>query len=548
MKKGLFRSVFAVLAIIFAISTILVGCNNDAQGEEQIFRLNLSSEPPSLDPGIAQDNTSFTVLNAIYSGLTRLDEKGEAVPSVAEDWEVSEDGKTYTFHLRDDVQWSNGETVKASDFEFAWKRVLDPNLNPPSPYAYQLYYIKNAQDYNEGKISDKDQVAVTATNDTTLVVELNSPTNYFPSLVAFFTYYPLNEAHVTENPDWAANADSMVTNGPFNITEWKHNDSITLSKNADYYAEDEIKLDKVKFTMVNEAGTQLSMYNTDQLDWAGRPSGDIPTDQIPSLKEDEDADLQIRGIASTYYYIFNQTAEPFTNEKIRRAFAMAIDRQQLIDKVTLANQQPAFGFVPPGIKGENEAFRTENPDTGFFAEDFEEAKQLLEAGMQEEGYEELPEVTLIYNQSENHKKIAEAITDMWRKNLGVEVGIESQEWGVFLTNRTNLNYQIARSGWGADYNDPMTFIDMWTSNSGNNDIGFKNDEYDSLVAKAYSTDDEAVRMEAMARAEEILVKDTMSIMPIYYYTGIWMHKDYVKNVWIDYSGNINFNRGYIEKD
>ncbi|MFD2672333.1 peptide ABC transporter substrate-binding protein [Marinicrinis sediminis] len=545
MKKGINKSVLIVLAVVLAMGAVLAGCGTDnASGDEQIFRLNLSSEPPALDPGIAQDSTSFTVINGIYEGLVRMNEDGEPVPAVAEDWEVSEDGKTYTFTLRDGVKWSNGDEVTAGDFEFAWKRALDPAV--ASVYAYQLYYLKNAQQYNEGEITDPSEVGVTAKDDKTLVVELNAPTPYFESLVGFFTYFPLNEKHVSATENWAADAETMVTNGPFLMDEWKKGDKIILKKNPDYREADDIQFEEVHMTMVGEESTELNMYQTGQLDWAGRPSA-IPQEQIPSLKKDEEANLQIKGIATTYYYIFNSKAEPFQNENIRRAFMMSVDRQKLVDKVTLGDQQPAFGFVPPGIKGEKEEFRTEYSDD-YFQENYDEAKQLLEQGMKEEGYATLPAITLTYNTSEGHKKLAEAIVDMWRQNLGVEVQLENQEWGVFLENRTNLNYQIARSGWGADYNDPMSFIDMWTTSSGNNDIGFSNPEYDQLVKEAYATDDNAARMEAMARAEEILIEETSSIMPIYYYTGIWAQKKYVKGVFIDYAGNIDFNRGYIEKE
>ncbi|CAM3432781.1 peptide ABC transporter substrate-binding protein [Marinicrinis lubricantis] len=553
MKKG----IFTLLAFILVMGTVLAGCgsnNNNgntgngeetSEGAEQVFRINLSSDPPSLDPGIAQDNTSFTVLRAIYEGLTRIDAEGNVVPAVAEKWDVSKDGLTYVFKLREDVKWSNGEPVKASDFEFAWKRALAPET--ASPYAYQLYYLKNGAEYNAGDIADADQVGVKATGDYELTVELNAPTPYFESLVSFFTYYPLNEKHVSENPNFAADAEKMVTNGAFNISEWSHGDKIVLTKNPDFFEADQVHLTKVQMSMVEDAITELSMYQTGELDWAGRPNGEIPTDQIPALKDDPEANLQIKGIASTYYYNFNNAEEPFDNVKIRKALSMAIDRQAIIDNVTKGDQLPAFGMVSPGIQGQNGEFREEYPDK-YFEENVEEAKKLLAEGLAEKGLDKLPTVNILYNTpGDGHKKIAEAIADMWRKNLGIEVELDSQEWGVFLQTRTSLNYQVSRAGWGADYNDPMTFIDMFTSTSGNNDIGFNNAEYDALVQEAYSTDDPQVRMDAMAKAEKILIEDNMAILPIYYYTGIWLQQDYVKNVVIDYSGNIDFTRGSIEK-
>ncbi|MNJ53213.1 Oligopeptide-binding protein OppA precursor [compost metagenome] len=283
------------------------------------------------------------------------------------------------------------------------------------------------------------------------------------------------------------------------------------------------------------------------MDRAGHPHGEIPTDQIPILEKDLKDELKIKGIASTYYYQFNTTEKPFDNFKIRKAFAMAIDRQILVDKVALGGQIPAFGFVPPGIKGINDEYRVENKDD-YFAENIEEAKKLLEEGMQEEGYTKLPDITLLYNSNDAHKKFALAVADMWKQNLGVDVQTQNQEWAVFLENRQNLNYQVARAGWSADYNDPMTFLDMWTSNSPHNDVGFKNEEYDKLIAEAKATEDNEKRNENFKKAEEIFVKETMAILPLYYYTNVGLEKPWLKGVSLDFSGAIDYTRAYITEE
>ncbi|MFD2612791.1 peptide ABC transporter substrate-binding protein [Paenibacillus gansuensis] len=544
MKK---KSLALGLAAVLMTGTVLAGCGTKGTGGsgEQVFRMNLHTEPPSLDLAQAQDNTSFTVLNAIYEGLTTKNEKAEVQPGVAKDWKISDDGLTYTMNLRDDAKWSNGDPVTAKDFEFAWKRILDPNLQPASPYAYQLYYLKNAEEYNSKKDGvTADQVGVKAQDDKTLVITLKAPTPYFLGLLSFFTYFPQHEKSVSANPAFAAEASTIIGNGAFTIADWKHNDSITLKKSDNYYAKDEVKLSEVKMAMVDDASTELSMYETGQLDYSGAPTGEIPLDQIPVLKESKKEEMRIDPIASSYYYVFNTTAEPFDNVNIRKAFAMSIDRQQIVDKVTLAGQLPAFAFVPPGIKGEKDEFRKEQ-ESNLFKEDNAEAKALLAKGMQEKGYSKLPEITLIHNTGAGHKKIATAIASMWKTNLGVDVKIEAQEWGVFLKNRTNLNYQVARAGWGADYNDPMTYIDLFTSNSGNNDTGWKNPEFDKLVNEAKASSDEKVRMTAMAKAEK-MITDDMIIMPIYYYTSVGLLKPNFKNITFDYKGDIDFTRGYVE--
>ena len=578
MSKGIKRSLLALFAIVLMMGTVLAACGTGSEGESttppaseestntegntdaaeepaaggkadnQVFRLNISAEPPSLDPAQAQDQTSFTVMVGLYEGLTRMNAAGEPEPAVAESWEPSADGKTWTFKLRQDAKWSNGDPVTAHDFEYSWKRTLDPNLDPPAPYAYQLYYLENAADYNTPDSGvTVDQVGVKALDDYTLEVKLANPTPYFLSLTSFFTYYPVHKATVEGNPAWATEAASFVGNGPFTLAEWTHNDSIKLAKNENYFNKDQINFTEVHMSMIAESQTELNLYNTGELDWTGGPNGEIPTEQIPVLKNDPEANLVIQGIASTYYMNFNNKKKPFDNVKVRKALAMAVNRQLLIDKITLGNQQPAYGFVSTGIKGLNDEFRKEIDDKQYFQEDLEAAKKLWAEGIAEANWDPATGFTITHNTGEGHRRIATALADMWKSAFGVEVKIEEQEWAVFLQNRTALNYDVARAGWGADYNDPMTFIDMFTSTSGNNDLGFNNAEYDQLVKDAYATQDNAKRMELMAKAEKILIGDNMALLPLYYYTRIWMNKPYVKDVVIDYSGNMDYTRGWIEQ-
>lgn len=511
--------------------------------------MNITAEPPSLDPAQMQDQVSSTVMTGLFEGLTKLDDKGAVIPAIADKWEISDGGKKYTFHIRKDAKWSNGDPVTAHDFEYSWKRTLDPALTPPAPYAYQLYYIKNAQNYNIEKgnpkhITDPNMVGVKAIDDNTLEVDLENPTPYFLSLTSFYTYYPVHKS-VKDNPAWASEAKTMISDGPFEMSSWKHNASIELVRNPYYYDKAQIKLDKVEFSMVKDANTELSMYQRGDLDWAGKPVGLIPTEQLAKFIADKNPELHVKGVASTYYYEFNNTKKPFDNVKVRKALAMAIDRKAIVEKVTKGGETPAYGFVPPGIHGVNGDYRSEVPDN-YFKEDIPEAKKLLAEGLAEEGMKSMPPVTLTFNEG-LHQQVAEAIADMWKTNLGFSVKTETQEWAVFLQNRTSLNYDIARAGWGADYNDPMTFIDLFTSTSGNNDTGFKDPQYDALVKEAYSTSDQKARVEAMSKAEKILIADDMVIMPIYYYTSDELIKPYVKNVLIDYKGDIDYTRAYIDK-
>lgn len=550
------KSLLVLLTLVLAFGTVLAACGSDnsndsSQGDgsstptEQVLRINLSAEPPTFDPAQAQDSQTNTVLKTMYEGLVRMDSEGKEIPGVAESWEISEDGLVYKFKLREDAKWSNGDAVTANDFVFAWKRVLDPATTPAPPYSYQLFYIKNAEKFNSGEITDFSQVGVVAEDEHTLTVTLENPTPYFLGLTSFYTYYPVHQS-VEGNDKWATNKDSMITNGAFTLTQWTTGQKIEVTKNEQYWDKDNIKLSKIDMSLTPSGATELSSYRSGELDYAGAPNGEIPTDQIPGVSKELPEEFHSTGIASTYYYMFNTTAEPFQNAKIRKAFAMALNRQSIVDKVTLGGQIPAYGFVPPGIKGESAQFREEVKDTEYFQENAEEAKKLLEEGMKEEGYTTLPKITLIYNSSEAHQKLAVAAANMWKTVLGVEVATQNQEWGVFLETRNNLNYQIARAGWSADYNDPMTFMDTWTTGNGNNDSGYANPEYDALIEKAAGEKDLAKRNEYFAQAEKILIQDDMVIAPLYYYTNVSLTKPYLKGVSLDFSGAIDFTRAYLE--
>ncbi|MFD1772949.1 peptide ABC transporter substrate-binding protein [Paenibacillus rhizophilus] len=566
MKKS--KSLLLLFALVLVIGTVLAGCgggNNaatntgntagntpaatdgSASGEklaaDQTLKINLSAEPPTFDPALAQDSQANTVLKTMYEGLTRMnDETGQAEPAIAEKWDISADGLVYTFHLRD-AKWSNGDPVVAGDFVRAWKRVLDPAAAEAAPYAYQLYYLKNAQDYYDKKITDFNQVGVKAVDDKTLEVTLKAPTPYFLGLLSFYTYYPVHKS-VEGNAKWATSKDTMVVDGPFTLTEWTTGQSLQVSKNDNYWDKDSIKLSKIDFSLVNSSATELQAYESGQLDYAGNPNGEIPTEQLPIVQQKYPDEFVRKGIASVYYYEFNVTEKPFSNVKIRKALAMTIDRQTLIDKVTLGGQLPAFGFVPPGIAGANGEYRTAIKDS-YFTEDDAQAKTLLEQGLKEEGLTKLPAFTLSYNTSEGHKKIALAIADMWKNALGIDVKLENQEWAVFIENRQHQNFQVARAGWTADYNDPMTFLDMWVTKGGNNDTGYANPAYDKLIADAKATDDMAVRQEKFAAAEKMIIQDDMILIPIYYYTNNTLMKTYLKGITHDFSGAVDLTHAYL---
>ncbi|MDT9719865.1 peptide ABC transporter substrate-binding protein [Paenibacillus sp. ClWae2A] len=561
------KSLLVLLTLILAFGTVLAACGSKNEGtgntdtgsasegnglaKDQILKINLSAEPPTLDPAQAKDSQTNTVLKFLYEGLVRIDADGKEQAGVAKDWKISEDGLKYVFNLNPDAKWSNGDAITAEDFVRSWERALKPET--ASPYAYQLYYIKGAEGYNLSKdetykgtkVTDFSQVGVKATDEHTLEVTLENPTPYFLGLTAFYTYYPVH-ASADTNDKFFTDYKNMIVNGPFVMDQYSKGQKIVVKKNDGYHAAADIKLAEIDMSLTNSSASELQAYKSGQLDYTGAPNGEIPSDQIPSVKAELPDEFKATGIASTYYYQFNVNEAPFNNVKIRKAFAMAIQRQLIVDKVTQGGQIPAFGFVPPGIRGENGEFRDEHKDD-YFTENVDEAKALLAEGMKEEGYTTLPAVTLIYNTSDGHAKIALAIADMWKQNLGVDVKTENQEWGVFLENRQNQNFQVARAGWSADYNDPYNFLEMWTTGNTNNDSKFSNEQYDKDVKETVKSADPATRMAAFADAEKILIQDEMGVMPIYYYTNVSLTKPYLKGVQLDFSGAIDFTRAYLEE-
>lgn len=525
-----------IMAGILIMGVFLTGCAKSGAGDDE-FRFTIASEPPSLDPATMVDAQSSIVASGLFEGLMRLNSDGEPEPAIATDYEVSEDGKTYTFTLRKDAKWSNGDPVTANDFVYAWQRALDPKT--AADYAYMLYYLENGEQYNSGAITDPNMIGVKALDEYTLEAKLITAAPYFISLVAHYTYFPVNPATVEANPAWAAEADTLTTNGPFLLEEWAHGDKLVLKKNPDYFNKDDVNFETVTVKMVEDENTVYNLYETDQIDWIGAQAGAVPTDMTPKVISEGTA--EVKEIASVYYYLFNTQKAPFDNVKVRQAFAMSIDRQSIIDNVTKANQKPAYGLVPSSIAGmDGKGYREMYPDD-FFQENAEQAKKLLAEGLAESGMSQLPEITLLYNTSEAHKKVAEAISDMWRKNLNVEVKLANQEWGTFLETRDAGQFDIARAGWGADFNHAINFTyDLIHPSSGNNDGKYNNPKVGQLLDESIAATEEGERLSKIAEAERITFEEDMGALPLYYYTTVVMLKDGFEDVVSDYAGHLDW--------
>lgn len=550
MKNTKLKRIFATALTVALSLSVLAGCGkkeDSAAGVEQVIKYNLGADPKTLDPALNSAVDGAIVLVNAFEGLMKLDEKDQPIKGIAESYEMSADGLKYTFKLRSDAKWSDGSQVTAGDFEYAWKRALDPAT--AAEYAYQMYYLKNGESYNTKAGATRDEVGVKALDDTTLEVTLEQSTAYFLSLMAFPTYFPVKKDIVEKDKDWATKPDTYITNGAFKMKEYLPKDSITFVKNDNYYDKGSVKLDTLKFTLVSDENSAFASLKAGDVDMTDT----VPPVEIESAIADKIA-VKYPNLG-TYFYAVNlsdnaknvsaDAAKALSDVKVRKALNLAINRKDLVEKVTKGGQIPAFSFVPNGIPdgdgksdfASKEYFKAEG--------DVAEAKKLLsEAGFADgKGF---PRIELMYNSEGAHKDVAQAVQDMWKTNLGIEVDLKNQEWAVFQTTRKQKNYEIARHGWLGDYVDPMTFLDMWTSGSGQNDAGYKNANYDSLIEKAKSETDMVKRAEYMHQAEDQLMAD-MPIIPLYFYTQTKGIKEYVKDTRVSPLGFVYFDRAYVEK-
>jgi oligopeptide transport system substrate-binding protein len=495
------------------------GTTGEAAAAEQEITVNWGAEPPSLDPGLATDVTSATIILNIMDPLVRLGDDLEPVPSAAESWDVSEDGKTVTFTLRDDLKWTNGQKVTAQDFEYAWKRTISPDL--AADYAYQFYGIVGASEFNACKKNCKameDKVGVNAVNDTTLEVKLTSPQPWFVQQAAHHSFLAVHKATVERFKDKWTDPANIVTNGPFKLATWEHNSRIDLVKWEEWRDADSVSLTRVNGRMITDGTTAVQAFEAGEVDVIG----EIPPEELPRLKETEDYQ-QYPGLG-TYYYGVNVKNIPDVNQ--RKAMSLAINRREIIDNITQADEIPATGFTPKGMPG----FDVLNPESPWTPEngDLAKAKELM-------GQVQNPKknINLLLNDSPGHREIAVAVQAAW-KELGLNVTIKQQEWAQFLEflgPPPDKSVDVYRLGWIGDYVDGINFLELWTCDSGNNNSNFCNKKYDELVDKARATEDNDARYEIYAELEQILHGENgdMPVLPIYWYTYVYLERPSIQD-------------------
>lgn len=487
-------AIFFVLLLFFVCSCTRLSENRDLK----TFRVNLGTEPPSLDWSLATDHVSFNVIANLMVGLTEFDKNLKPVPVIAKSWNILDGGRRILFHLRDDVAWSDGKKVRAQDFDYSWKRLLNPKT--ASEYAYILFDIVNAEDYHAGKITDPDLVGVKALDDWSLEVHLKHPASYFLSVTTFEVTYPQRSDIVEKFGSKWTEPGNIVTNGPFLLSSWRHENEIQLAANSHFFL-GKPAMEKVRMFMINETSTALAMYEQGQLDFIDNHS--IPIFEKPRLAKQPGfrSVPQLRG----YYYGFITDRKPFDDVRVRKAFGLAIDRS-VFPRILHGGERPATSWIPPGMLGYNAKIGLAyNPP---------EARRLL----REAGYPEgkgFPQVTLAYNTEEDHKIVAEAVQGMWKRSLGVLVRLENQEWKVYLSKLRDDPPHIFRLGWGADYPDPDNFMKLFTSLSGNNNTRWKNPRYDQLLDLAAREFDRRKRARLYDEAQRILCETDVPIISLF---------------------------------
>lgn len=510
--------------VLAALGLICFGCRPRETAvmrgdrEHTLYWGNLA-EPADLDPHIITAQSDFNIALALFEGLTAYDPKDlHPVPGVAETWDTSADGLTWTFHLRANAKWSNGDPVTAHDFVYGFQRALSPKL--AAQYAYMLYHLKNGEAYNHGELTDFSQVGAKAVDDRTLVLTLGHPVPYLASLAAHTSWAPVHRATIEKygaidqrGSPWTR-PGNLVGNGPFVLSEWRPNQYISISRSPTYWDRQAVKLEHVYFYPIESETTEEAAFRAGQL----HVTTQVPTEKIADYKADPHHYLVQAPILGTYFYRVNVTKPPLNDARVRRALAMAIDREQIVTRVMKGGQQPNGHLTPPDIAGftARAGIPTDIPGA---------QKLLAEAGYPEgRGF---PSVEISYNTTEGHRRIAEAIQQMWRRNLGINATLLNREAKVHDDAMRQMQYQIGRYGWFGDYLDPSTFLDLMTSDSGNNLTGWSNPEYDRLIQLSRMTADNAKRYECFQRCEEILA-DEAPLLPIYTYVRNYLLRPEVK--------------------
>ena len=502
----------------------MTGCGQrelviDRAAREQALMMGNHSEPRDLDPQILTSQQEYNIMMALFEGLTAPNPKDlSPEPGVAERWDVAPDLMSYTFHLRKNAKWQNGDPVTAKDFLYSFQRMLSPKLG--SEYAYMHWVVKGAKEFNEGKLTDFSKTGYSAPDDQTLKIELTGPTPYFLSMMYHQSWFPIHRATIEKfgpmderGTKWTR-PGSHVGNGPFRLKDWKPNQVIIVEKSPTYWDAAKVMLNQIQFFPIDSQDSEERTFRAGQL----HITQSLPQAKIDVYKADHPEFLTIHPFFGTYFFRMNVTNGVLADVRVRQALGMSIDREALVKTVARGGQLAAYSIVPPGTAGYTAKTRVKF--------DIPAAKALMAKAGFPEG-RAFPKIELLYNTDDGHKSICEALQRMWKQNLGIDVAIVNQESKVWQDTMMQMNYQMARYAWIGDYLDPNSFLDMFLTGGGNNQTGWSNKEFDRLIEEAGRTSDAAKRIELFQQAETILVEEAPTI-PIYFYTRVALVRPEVK--------------------
>ena len=515
--------------------------SDSAQGEAsgtQEMTFVLSNEPDGLDPGITNNSFAQYVLANCFEGLVTYNQDGEVVGGSAENWDVSDDGTVYTFHLRDGLKWSDGSDLTASDFVYSIQRVLTPETGGMYVDIVKSY-ILNADEYYAGEATEED-LGVKAIDDQTLEITLKQPTSFFIDLLTMWVFDPVQQETIEANGDsWTTSGETYICNGPFKVSEMNMGENVVLVKNENYWDADNVTMEKVTLRYILDTSTALTAYESGEVD--GIRS--IPSSDYARLKA-ENAGVNVVPNYGTVYYNINCGKEPYDDPLVRKALNLAVDRENIINNVVQVDATPAYNFLAPGYVVDGEDMMDGVSDRGLSATADVEAAQeaLAEAGYPNgEGF---PTLELSYYSDDTVKKVAEAIAEMLETNLNIDVEVTSADWAVFYDDVINGNYDVAAMGWTADYTHPMSFMPLLVTGDANNNSFYSNEEYDALVAQAQSETDAAKCEELLLQAQDIAM-DEYPFINLYYKSNNYLMKDYVQGVYMTANGNLYFKDAVI---
>lgn len=487
---------------------------------DQVLHLGNGAEPESLDPHITTGFPEYKILNTLFEGLVAPDPRDlSPTPGAAASWDISEDGTRYVFHLQPEGRWSNGDPVTAGDFVTSFQRALSPRLG--NRYTYLYDPIVNARAFAEAELDDFSLVGIQEIDRLTLEIRLTEPVPYFLSLLTHNAFYPVHPPTILAHGDLDERATRwirpgvLVGNGPFRLTEWRTNSFLRVERNPHYWDAETVGLNAVVFYPIENQDTEERAYRSGQI----HATSSLPRATVARLSETGAPEFRADPFVGVYYFTLNTTRPPLDDVRVRRALALAIDRDNIVATVTRGGETPARHFIPDSTAGYRPG--------PLLGEDVAEARRLLaEAGFPDgRGF---PTLELLFNTLESHREIAQVLQQMWRETLGINIRLFNQEWQVYLATRRSGNFDVSRAGWVASYNDPTVFTNLLISDAGNNDTGWANDEYDRLAVRARHTIDPGERLALFHRMEEILLKE-MPVIPLYFYRSHYLLHPAVRN-------------------